>query len=207
MNPAGGLDVTLFLVRHSTHVDYGRRLTGRAGGVPLSQEGSRQAEALGCRLSGQGLSEVQTSPRERAVRTAEAIARASGAQLHVVQALDEIDFGGWTGADFDALEGQPLWDEWNAVRSRGRPPGGESMAEAASRITRHVERLAADRAGEKIALVSHCDMIRAMVATCIGLSLDNLLRFEVSPASVSRIVAGPWGARLASLNETGGAAW
>ena len=47
-------------------------------------------------------------------------------------------------------------------------------------------------------------MIRALVARVLGLSLDNLLRFEIAPASLSRIEAGTWGARVLSLNETNG---
>ena len=194
-------EVTLLLVRHARHGDYGRRLTGRAAGVQLTAEGRRQAEALGRRLAAEGLSEVQTSPRERAVETAEAIARASGLRLLVVDALDEIDFGDWTGADFAGLDGQPAWDAWNTARATARAPGGESMAAAASRIAAHVDALAATRPGERIALVSHCDMIRGLVATCLGLSLDNILRFEVAPASVTRLAAGPWGRSLVSLNE------
>lgn len=124
--------------------------------------------------------------------------------MQVVEALDEIDFGDWTGAEFAALDGQPRWDAWNSRRSTARVPGGESMGEAADRITSHVDALASTRAGERIALVTHCDMIRALVARTLDLSLDNLLRFEIAPASLSRLEAGAWGARVLSLNETHG---
>ena len=40
------------------------------------------------------------------------------------------------------------------------------------------------------------------IARTLGLSLDNLLRFEIGPASLSRLEAGAWGARVLSLNET-----
>lgn len=168
--------------------------------MPLSPEGERQAAALARRLAHAGLSEVQTSPRERARQTAAAIAEATGAPVHVVDALDEIDFGDWTGAAFADLRG-PDWDAWNTRRATARTPGGESMGEAADRIGRHLELLAGTRGGERIALVSHADMIRGLAARVLGLSLDNLLRFEIAPASLSRIEAGPWGARVLSLNE------
>lgn len=197
-------EVKLLLVRHATHEDFGRRLTGRAAGVPLTDAGRREAEALGRQLASEGLTEVQASPRERAVETAEAIARASGARLAIVEALDEIDFGDWTGSAFGELGG-PVWERWNAARSQARAPGGESMAEAADRIAAHVGGLGSTHPGGRVALVTHCDMIRALVARSIGLSLDNLLTFEVAPASVSRLVTGPWGTRVVSLNETVGA--
>ncbi len=196
------LNVRLFLVRHARHADFGQRLTGRAEGVPLTPEGEAEARALARRLVPESLTEVQTSPRERARRTAEALAEASGAPLTVTEALDEIDFGDWTGAAFEALAGQPLWDDWNARRGTVRAPNGESMEEACLRISAHVGALAEARPGERIALVTHADMIRGLVARVLGLPLDNLLRFEIDPASVSRLEAGPWGARLLSLNET-----
>lgn len=193
--------VRLILVRHAAHLDFGQRLTGRGPGIALSEAGRRQAEALGRHLAREGLDEIQASPRERARDTAAAIARASGTDLVVADALDEIDFGHWTGSRFEALHGDPAWDEWNRRRGSGRPPGGESMAEATARIAGHVARLASERAGACIALVTHCDMIRGLVARCLGLDLDYLLRFEIAPASISRIEAGSWGARVISLNE------
>jgi probable phosphoglycerate mutase len=50
-------------------------------------------------------------------------------------------------------------------------------------------------------MVTHCDIIRAIVAAVLGLSLDRILRFDVSPATISRIAAGEWGERLMTLNE------
>lgn len=195
------IGVEIFLVRHASHADVGLRLTGRAPGGALTARGAREAEAVAERLGAQGLHEVLTSPRERARATAEAIAARAGAPLAVEGALDEIDFGLWTGAAFEALEGQPPWVEWNRARATARAPGGESMAEVADRAGALVDALARGRDGLRVALVTHCDVIRALVARVLGLSLDNLLRLEVSPASVSRVQAGPWGARLLSLNE------
>jgi broad specificity phosphatase PhoE len=80
------------------------------------------------------------------------------------------------------------------------------MAEAADRIGRHLDHLAGTRGGSRIALVTHADMIRGLVARVLGLPLDNLLRFEIGPASMSRIEAGAGWARLLSLNETAGSA-
>ncbi len=194
--------VRLCLVRHAAHADVGQRLTGRGEGGPLTPAGQRQAEALAQRLRRDGLSEVRSSPRLRARMTAEAIAQASGVPLVDEPALDEIDFGDWTGAAFADLDGRTDWNTWNRTRAAARPPSGEGMTEVADRIWAHAMDLAARRPGERIALVSHCDVIRALVATCLGLSLDNLLRLEVAPASVSRIEVAPWGATLLGLNDT-----
>ena len=51
-------------------------------------------------------------------------------------------------------------------------------------------------------LVSHADPLKAIVTYYLGLSLDDLPRFEIAPASLSRIDVEPWGARIVTLNET-----
>ena len=50
-------------------------------------------------------------------------------------------------------------------------------------------------------LVSHADVIRAAIGYVLGLPIDSLQRFEISPGSVSTLLLGDWGARLLSLNE------
>ena len=167
----------------------------------LTPAGERQASALAERLSGARLDAIHTSPRERARRTAEAIAARTGASVEVAGALDEIDFGDWTGMAFAELEAEPAWRRWNEARGSASAPRGESMVAAQARIAAHASEIARTRPGARIALVSHCDMLRALVAHYLGLPLDNLLRFEIAPASVSRIEAGSWGGRVLGLNE------
>lgn len=170
--------------------------------MQLTPAGERQASDLAERLHGARLDAIQTSPRERAWQTAEAMAAGTAAPLEVVEALDEIDFGRWTGMSFEDLEGDTLWRRWNRARGSARPPEGESMVAAQARVAEHAAEIARTRPGARIALVSHADVLRGLVAHCLGLSLDNLLRFEIAPASVSRIELGPGGGCVLSLNET-----
>ena len=169
--------------------------------MSLSREGLEQAAIVADLLGTEPLSAVYSSPRERAYYTAREIAEPHGLTVQLDEALDEVDFGQWAGLSFDDLEGDPAWQEWNEVRSRARPPGGESMEEAVGRAAGALTAMAAQHGGAMIAVVSHCDIIRGIVATYLGLSLDNLLRFDVDPASVSRVAVGDWGARVMTLNE------
>jgi probable phosphoglycerate mutase len=169
--------------------------------VALSKEGLEQAEIVADLLGVEPLAAVYSSPRERAYYTARQVAEQHELKVSVADGLDEIDFGDWSGTSFDALEGDPLWQQWNEARGSARPPGGESMAEAAARASAQVQELAADHADQTIAAVSHCDIIRGLIAHYLGLPLDNLLRFDIDPASVSRLMVGAWGARVISVNE------
>ena len=196
---------TFLLIRHAAHVHLDRRLSGRMDHVPLSDAGCAQTAALGRALASrqheEPIDRIVCSPLQRTRDTAAAIAAACALPPpEPVDALVEIDMGEWTGAAFTDLHG-PEWDAWNAERGSARIPGGETMAEAQARIVGYLKDAAARQDGAVIALVSHSDMIRAAIAFALGLPLDNLLRFDIDPASVSRIVVGDWGTRVISLNE------
>lgn len=199
------MTATFLLIRHAAHIDLDQRLSGRRAGVPLSEAGRAQAAALGrglaARRADMPIERIVCSPLDRTRETAAAIAAACGLPApEPIDALTEIDLGDWTGIAFADLGG-PDWQAWNDHRDTARVPGGETMAEAQARIVGYITTAATQQDGAHIALVSHSDMIRGAVAFALGLPLDRLLRFDVGPASVSRIVVGDWGARLISLNE------
>jgi len=193
----------ILLIRHASHGEVGAVLSGRRPDLALSAKGQAQAAALAHRLADWPLAAIHASPVQRAQETAGAIAEAHpGLAVETVAALDEVDFGEWQGRAFTDLSADPRWDQWNTARGSATAPGGESMAAAQDRAWAHVRETAVGKLGGMIAMVSHCDVIRAVVARVLGLPLDRLLAFEVDPASVSRIEVGAWGARLLSLNET-----
>jgi broad specificity phosphatase PhoE len=146
---------------------------------------------------------LQTSPVQRARETAEAIAGLKPElTVETIAALEELDFGDWSGRAFVELAEDPQWNDWNRERALATCPNGESMAAAQHRAWRHVLRSGRDHPGQTIAMVSHCDIIRAVVAKVLDLTLDHIHRFDIGPASLTRLAVGEWGAKLLSLNET-----
>ncbi|RXZ65427.1 histidine phosphatase family protein [Pelagerythrobacter rhizovicinus] len=191
----------ILLIRHATHSDLGSRLSGRSRGGSLSAVGYTQAHAIARYLAEGRLDRIETSPVTRARETAAILSSRTGLPVTVAPALDEIDFGEWEGRAFAELEDDPRWRDWNAARSVATAPDGESMASVQSRALAHIADTAKSTRGTAIAMVTHCDVIRAVVAGVLGLSLDNLLRFSVDPASVTRLEVGTWGAKVCSINE------
>ena len=169
--------------------------------MALSEEGSEQAAIVADLLGTIPIAAVYSSPRERAWSTAREIAEPHELSVTVEDSLDEIDFGEWSGARFADLEGEEAWHEWNERRGSARCPGGETMDEAVSRARSALDRITAEHDGETLVAVTHCDIIRGILAHYLGMPLDNVLRFDVDPASVSVIELGRWGARVKSINE------
>lgn len=164
-------------------------------GVGLSAAGWEEAAGLRARLGPVG--HVVSSPVQRARETASVL----GEHVEVEPGVEEIDFGGWTGMRFDALAGDPVWRQWNGLRSLVRCPGGETMAEAQARALGAVGRLRAAWPGGVVAVVSHADVVKAVLAGALGVSLDQLDRLAVGPASISTLVVWEGGMRVECVNR------
>ena len=198
---SGGVETILVLLRHASHDRLGSVLCGRMPGVTLSEAGRREADALAVALARHRFAAVLSSPLERAVETAAAIAASQALAVEVEEDLNELDLGAWAGMRFEKLRGDPAWNVWNSARSHARPPGGETMTEVQARMTRCIERLRRRYAGRTVALVSHADVIKAALSHALGLSVDFHARFEIAPASRSVLIAGEWGLKVHSINE------
>ena len=123
--------------------------------------------------------------------------------MQIEPALDEMDFGDWTGRTLDSLDLEPVWRRFNRDRALTRIPGGETMAEVAARMARFMDGLTGKHADPElaIAMVGHGDPIRAAVAQAIGLPLDFMLRFDIAPASLSVLRTSEHGVVLERLND------
>lgn len=195
------MTTTFFLVRHAAHDRVGAILCGRTPGVHLSAAGKAQAERLGLHFANESAACIRTSPLERALETAAPIASRLGCPLEICEAITEIDFGDWAGANFEALAQDPHWATWNSARSLSRPPCGETMLEAQARIVRAMEQLRHSYPEQAVILVSHGDVIKTALLYHLGLPIDAYARFEVEPASISTLVVGNWGSKILHLNE------
>jgi broad specificity phosphatase PhoE len=65
-----------------------------------------------------------------------------------------------------------------------------------------VRRLEKQNADGRIVLVTHADIIKSLVSYVLGLPIDAWPRLEISPASITTIVLGPWGGKVLTMNET-----
>jgi probable phosphomutase (TIGR03848 family) len=197
---------TFLLIRHGLCDAVGQSIAGRQPGVHLNQIGRQQAERLAERLGGLPLAGLYSSPLERALETAQPIAVRHALQIKTLEGLNEIDFGEWTGRRLADLDQLPGWRKFNSFRSGSRIPGGENMADVLARSLGDIERLVQLHPGPStlVAVVSHGDVLRALVAHALGISLDLMQRLELSPASISILQVEDQGPRVLLLNSIDG---
>jgi broad specificity phosphatase PhoE len=177
---------TFLLVRHATCEQTANVLFGRTLDAPLDIHGEAQAQALGEHVARDGELLVESSPRLRARQTAAAIAACVDTEsVNIAADLDEVDFGEWSGRSFAELAGDPRWREWNERRGSSRTPAGDDMARVQARVMNHLRQLHKSQRGQRIAVVTHAEVIRAAVMHCLYTPMDVYWRLQINPASLT----------------------
>jgi probable phosphoglycerate mutase len=194
---------TFLLARHAAHDWLGRGFAGRQPEVALNAQGLAEAQALVQRLAGVALDAIYCSPQPRTQQTAAPLAAARGLPVRIAAAFDEVDLGDWQGRTFEEVRDQAAWKHWLAHRGSAQAPGGEPFVQVARRAGEGLRQLAEAHPEGHVLVVSHGDVLKAMIADCLGLSLDHLERFDIAPASISIVAMGPDWAQLRLLNAQG----
>jgi broad specificity phosphatase PhoE len=176
---------TFHLIRHASYDLLGRVLAGRSPGHSLNAQGRAEAAALARSLSDLAIAAVVASPLERTRETAAPIAERLGLPVAIDEDFSEIDYGDWTGAAIGELHASPAWRRFNAFRGAAEIPGGETMLAAQARALRALLRLRVAWPGHALAVVTHGDIVKAVLAHFLAMPLELMRRIEISPASRS----------------------
>jgi len=177
----------ILLIRHAVN-DFVKtgKLAGWTPGVHLNEEGQAQATALGKRLADTPIDYLYASPLERTMETAEAI-RQHHAHLAIQQTseLGEVRYGDWEGMEINKLTGRKMWQVVQQYPSRAEFPNGETMRGVQTRAVNAIEALVSTHPHETVAIVSHADIIKMILAHYLGMHLDEFQRIVITPASIS----------------------
>jgi probable phosphomutase (TIGR03848 family) len=193
--------VTLFLlVRHAVTSHTGHKLTGWAPGVHLSDEGRDQAEGVADRLAKAPIKAIYSSPIDRTLETAQAIAAKHQLDVQVLDDIGEVRYGTWTNRSLKSLSRTKLWGKVQRFPSAARFPEGETLFEVQTRAIAELERIQARHAKHMVCVVSHADVIKLVVAHYLGVHIDLFQRIAIGPASVSAIAVGEAGPMVLSVN-------
>lgn len=177
----------ILFLRHGEPEDH-LRLLGRTDPA-LSEKGWLQCRTA---LAEQQFEHIFSSPLKRCREFAESVAQASGQRLQIEQAFIELDFGDWDGKGFEQLwqEDREAFCAYRDDPFLNSPPNGESTAALLERITSRTLQLAKQHAGQRLLVVTHAGVIRALLLYLLN---DNpqgcahLTRVDVRHAAQLRI--------------------
>lgn len=139
-----------------------------------------------------------TSPLQRAIQTADAIA-AQGltwAERLIEPRIAEQHYGDWHGMTRDqlaeALAERPRHKMWMTT-AEDEPPSGESFCRLCERVAEAMQELTVRYQGRQIIAVAHGGTIRAAIAHALGIDFNKALAISVENLSTTRLdhVPGP----------------
>lgn len=178
----------IFLVRHGeTEPNRLGLALGRLD-VPLNERGRWQAARLGEALSGEALAAVYSSPLQRALATATAIAEAHGLEVRVEERLIEMDIGEVDGLPFAEVQSRypEFLKMWAGDEGPTTPmPGGERLVDVADRAWAALRELADRHQEETVAAVTHNFVILSLLTRAIGVELANFRRLRHAVGAIS----------------------
>src|ERR1700683_2342230 len=187
-NPTADPTTTILLRHGDTQLSPEHRFSGQSD-LPLSANGTRQAQAAARRLAaGASIDAVVSSPLRRAVAAAAIVADELGLTSVIDDDLRETDFGDWDGLTLAEI--RQRWPTAAAAWRRDpeqAPPGGESFAETAHRVNRACDRLLRDHGGQTVLVVNHITPIKILLCRALGAPLGTLYRLYLGSACINEI--------------------
>ena len=170
----------LYIVRHG-ETEWSR--SGQHTSVtdlPLTEKGEHQARSLLGHLDPAAFQLVLSSPRRRALDTAE-LAGFTGAHAPVVEEdLVEWFYGDYEGRTSDDIrESDPGWTVWTHPT-----PGGETAQQVSDRLDRVVARVRASGVDQALCF-AHGHSLRALALRWLDLDLTLGGRFPLDTGTVS----------------------
>ena len=199
----------LVLIRHAhSEANAAGILSGRIPNVHLSDKGNEQAEGLAVRLGNFPVSNLRISPMERCFETISpwinSIVLPNNPKFEPIidQELTEVDYGTWSGKKLAVLSRNKLWKIVQESPSRMYFPKGEGIAQMQARAMKSVHESVASKTKGTAVIVSHGDVIKSIVASALGMHLDEFQRIVIDPASVSIVDYSTIKPRVLLLNDS-----
>jgi broad specificity phosphatase PhoE len=181
------------LVRHGEVRNPDGLVYGDLPGFGLSESGRAQAQKAATRLAAYPLTAIWSSPLQRALQTAEAIAATHHLPVEVDPELIEWRLDAWTGIPWsDLADRRPGELETYLQNPTELDFAAESLQELAARVAGVMVRVAQDQGGD-LAVVAHQDPLQAARLRLLGQPLSNLHIDKPDHASVISLEPGdPW---------------
>jgi len=179
----------VWLIRHA---EPDAAVHGRCYGLldaSLSQAGREQAASLALRLAAEPFAAIYSSPRLRAIQTAEAIAARHSLDVITAPDFRELHFGDFEGRTYDdiAATHSKLYRQWMETPAEVRFPNGENFAQMRVRVLDAYRRLLARRHDQTVGIIAHGGVIRIILADALGIPDANIFRVAQRYAALNLI--------------------
>ena len=160
----------LYLIRHGQSAGNAEGRFGGHGPTPLSELGRKQAEATAKLLAKEGVNVIYSSDLDRALQTAEPLAKLLDLHIHATPAFRERHVGVLEGLTFDESKEQHPKDYFALINRNVNHviSGGESYRHLLRRATSKLNEILRTHQHERIAIYSHTGAICYLTLNLLG---------------------------------------
>lgn len=192
----------LFVLRHpQTTWNVAERYQGRLDS-PLSDEGRAQMTLVVGSFAARELNAIVSSPLQRSLEMAQALAERTGAPLRVDQRLVEMGQGEWEGLHVSEIRDRypEMYEQWYQTPDTLRFPSGEDLCAVRTRALSAFGDIYRLNPSGNVVVVTHSVLIQVLVATALCMELRHIHRLRILNAGITTLCGSEAPGTVLSLN-------
>ena len=180
----------LLIIRHGeTAWNTSDIVRGRVS-IGLSETGLKQVTLLSEYLRPEKIQAVYCSPLQRALQTAEVIARPYGLSTQPLPDLTDLDFGEWEGMAIQDVRTkyQKIYEQWLEKPDQALIPGGEPLGDARNRALKALKEIMQRYTDGTVAVITHRVITKVLACALLGLDDSHFWNIEQSTCGITTFI-------------------
>ena len=200
------MGVKLFLIRHGqTEWNSQGRYQGAQDTI-LTETGIKQAKLARKYLSRVNFANFYSSPKKRALQTANILADGLNIKINIREDLKELNFGKWEGLTFENINTSYKQDyqNWLSDPYNNTPTGGESFKVLLERAGSEINKIVNENPeGSNVGVVTHGGVIIALLVNWLQIPSQRWRSLIQRQGAINVVVIDKKFPYISQINYTG----
>ena len=193
-----------YIIRHGETIWNAETRAQGAKNIQLNERGLLQAQYLGKRMKNYSIDAIYSSDLDRALSTAQAVAKEFQYEVNIVPALREMSFGDWEGLTNQEIQEKHAthYTIWRSTPHEAQIPGAERLLDVQRRGLAALHQIAEGNPNKNLVLVSHGTAIKAILLGLLDMDLSYFYRIRQDNACINVVEFREYGPVIVTMNDT-----
>jgi alpha-ribazole phosphatase len=194
-----------YLIRHAQTLWNSQNRIQGSSDIKLNEVGQKQAKLLEKYFEDRKVGVLYSSPRIRAIQTAETLVEKFGLPINIEKDLAEMNLGVWEGLTPEEINSKynNAYELWKTAPTQVEIPNAEPHEIFRKRVREAFVKIVARHAAQDIAIVTHGGPIASLLSDWFSADYDRLIRrMVIDNASVTVVDIRPDRPVVCSVNST-----
>ncbi len=194
----------IYIIRHGETIWNAETRAQGAKNIQLNEKGLLQAQYLGKRMKNYPIDAIYSSDLDRALSTAQAVAKEFQYEVNIVPALREMSFGDWEGLTNQEIQEKHAthYTIWRSTPHEAQIPGAERLLDVQRRGLAALHQIAEENPNKNLVLVSHGTAIKAILLGLLDMDLSYFYRIRQDNACINVVEFREYGPVIVTMNDT-----